>query len=179
MSAVELVSSLAAVVSAIGGAFAAIAAFRSADSASKAQFSADEAERRAVLRQVVLAGKDIELEAKRCADAAELAGRSHKNLAIFEGGLGGSRHGLVKNALAEKLKRAEAIEGEGRLFGTWPSTLESAPLSDIDRVLTKLLALLSEAKGMRDALERDRADAERQCDVYRTKAIGGGPGNEA
>lgn len=176
MSTPELVSALAAVVSAIAGGFAVVAAFRSADSARKAQLSADEAERRAVLRQVALTGKDIELEAKRCVDAAALAGRSHKDLAIFAGGLGGSRHQLVKDALAEKAKRAEAIEGEGKLFGTWPSTLESAPLSEIDRVLTKLLALLSEAKGMRDDLERDRADVERQCDAYRNKVIREGPG---
>ena len=175
MSKPELVSAVAAVVSAIGGAFAAVAAFRADDSARKAQSSADETERRAVLRQVVLTGKDIELEANRCVDAAALAGRSHKVLAIFAGGLGGSRHQLVKDALAEKTKRAEAIEGEGKLFGTWPSTLESAPLGEIDRVLTKLLALLSEARGMRDDLERGRADVERQCDAYRNKVIGGGP----
>lgn len=175
MSTPELVSAVAAVVSAIGGAFAAVAAFRAADSARQSQSSADEAERRAVLRQVVLTGKDIELEAKRCVDAIALASRSHKDLAIFAGGLGGSRNQLVKDTLAEKTKRVEAIEGEGKLFSTWPSTLESAPLSEIDRVLTKLLALLSEAKGMRDDLERGRADVERQCDAYRNKVIGGGP----
>jgi hypothetical protein len=175
MSTPELVSAIAAVVSAVGGGFATVAAFRSADSARKAQQSADEAERRAVLRQVVLTGKEIELESRRCVDTAERARRSYRDLAIFGGGLGGSRHQLAQDALTEKAKRAEAIESEGRLFGTWPSTLETAPFSEIDRVLTKLLALHSEAKAMRDDIERGRADVERQCDAYRNKVIGGGP----
>lgn len=68
------------------------------------------------------------------------------------------------------------IGSEGKLFATWPSNLETAPLGEIDRVLTKLLALLSEAKAMRDDLERERADVERQCDAYRNLVIGGGPG---
>lgn len=174
MSTPEFVSAVAAVVSAVGGAFAAVAAFRAANSARQSQSSADETERRAVLRQVVLTGKDIELEAKRCVDAAALASRSHKDLAIFAGGLGGSPHQLATDALAEKTKRAQEIEGEGKLFSTWPSTLESAPLGEIDRVLTKLLALLSEAKGMRDDLERGRAEVDRQCDAYRNKVFGGG-----
>ena len=176
MSTPELVSALAAVISAVFGGFAAVAAFRSADSARKAHLSADEAERRAVLRQLILTAKDIELEANRCVDVAELAGRSHRGLANFAGGLGGSRHPLAKDALTEKTKRAEVIGSEGKLFATWPSNLETAPLGEIDRVLTKLLALLSEAKAMRDDLERGRADVERQCDAYRNKVIGGGPG---
>lgn len=171
VSTAEIVSALAAVLSAIGGGFAAVAAFRSADSARKAQSSADETERRAVLRQVVLTGKDIELEAKRCIDAVTLTSRSYTDLASFTGTLGGSRYQLKKDALEEKGKRAEMIESEGKLFGTWPSNLERAPLGEIDRVLTKLLALLSEVKGMREDLERDRADVERQCDAYRNKAI--------
>ena len=44
VSTAEIVSALSAVVSAIGGGFAAVAAFRSADSARKAQSSADETE---------------------------------------------------------------------------------------------------------------------------------------
>ncbi len=71
-----------------------VAAFRSADSARKAQLSVDEAERRSVLRQVILTAKDIGLEANRCVYVAELAGRSHRGLANFAGGLGGSRHPL-------------------------------------------------------------------------------------
>ena len=175
MSTPELVSALAAVTSAVLGGFAAVAAFRSADSARKAHLAVDEAERRAVLRQLILTAKDIELEANRCVDVAELAGRSHRGLANFAGGLGGSRHQLAKDALTEKTKRAEVIGSEGKLFATWPSSLETAPLSEIDRVLTKLLGLLSEAKAMRDDLERGRTDVERQCDAYRNKVIGGGP----
>jgi hypothetical protein len=140
MSTSELVSAVAAVVSAIAGGLAVVAAFRSADSARKALLSADAAERRAVLREVVSIGKDVELEATRCVEAAELSGRSHRDLAIFVGGLGESRHQLVTNALADKTNRAKVILNEGRIFVIAPSTLERAPAHDIDRVLTKLRA---------------------------------------
>ena len=173
MSTPELVSIMAAVASAVGGAFAAVAAFRSAGSARDAQRAADEAERRALLRQVVLTAKDVALEARRTLNAAVLTLRSHKDLATFSGGLGGSRHQLAKDALADKSAGAAAIEKEGKVFDAWPSSLEKAPVAEIDRVLTKLLGLFSEARSAREDLEQERADIERQCDLYRKRVIEG------
>jgi|SRR6478672_9266214 len=175
MSTQEIVSAVAAAVSAIGGAFAAVAAFRSADFARKAQLSADESERRSVLRQVILAAKEVQLDAKRCVDATSLLARSYKDLAIFTDNLGGSRYQLMKDAIEEKTKRAEYIENEGSLFSAWPSTLESAPLEEVDRVLTKVLSLSSEARAMYSDLVRERDDVERQCDAYRKSVIEGNP----
>jgi len=169
MTTPEVVSAVAAVVSAIGGGFAAFAAFRSAGSARKAQLSADKAERRSVLRQVVMTAKEVELDAKRCVESASLAERSYDDLAIFTGSLGGSRHRLMEDALSEKTRRAESIKNEARVFSAWPSTLELAPLDEVDRVLTKLLALSSEARAMREDLVRERADVERQCEALRKK----------
>lgn len=171
MSTSELVSAVAAVVSAVGGAFAAVAAFRSADSARKAQRSADDAERRATLRQLILTAKDVELQAIRCAEVVTLTVRSYKDLATFTGNVGASRHQLIRDALVAKAKRAEEIRTEGKLFGERPTPLESAPPSELDRVLTKLLALLSETSASREDLERERAEIERQCDAYRKVVI--------
>lgn len=171
MSTPEVVSAIAAVVSAIGGGFAAVAAFRSADSAREAQRAADETERRFLLRQVALTAKEVVLEADRTSSAAAITLRSYDDLSVFSGAVGGSRHQLVKDALAEKSQRAKAIGKEGEIFDVWPSSLENAPAAEIDRVLTKLLGLLLEAKGMREDLERERADVERQCDAYRKRVI--------
>lgn len=171
MSTPEILSLAAAFASATCGVFAAIAAFRSADSARSAQTSADASERRSALRQLVLTANEVGLEAQRCISYAALVARSHQGLAIFTGGPGGSRHQLVKDALAEKSRRAATIEGEGMIFGAWPSTLGDAPLNEIDRVITKLLVLRMDVSAMRSDLENERADVERQCDLFRSKAI--------
>jgi len=169
----EIVSAIAAVVSAIGGAFAAVAAFRSADSARNAEQAADEAERRSALRQLVLTAKEVEVEGARGAVAAAAAVRSRRDLATFSGGLGGSREKLDVSALSVKAERAKEIEAEGKLFAVWPSSLATSPLEEIDRVATKLLALRVEARAMRQDLESERADFERQNDTYRQKVVQG------
>lgn len=173
MLSAEIISAIAAVVSAVGGGFAAVAAFRSADSARKAEQAADEAERRSALRQLVLTAKEVEVEGARCAVVSSAAIRSRRDLAIFSGSLGGSCEKLDAEAFAQKGERAKAIEEEGKLFGAWPSSLAASPLEEIDRVATKLLALRVEAVAMRQDLENQRADLERQNDTYRQKVIQG------
>jgi Flp pilus assembly protein CpaB len=179
MSATESVAAVAAVVSAVFGGLAVVAAFRSAASAQKAQASADDAERRAVLRQVVSTARDTELEAGRGIDAAALAARSRQDLAIFTGGLGGSRSRLSQETYAAKTKRAEEIASEAKLFSGEPIMLEKVPPSELDRVLTKLIALLSEARALREDLERERIDLEGQCATYRKAVLAKGWGSDA
>ena len=67
MDTPEVVSTVAAIVSAIGGAFAALAAFRSADSARVAQQAAVAAELRAALRQIGTTATEMLIEAERIA----------------------------------------------------------------------------------------------------------------
>ena len=176
MSATESVSAVAAVVSAIFGGLAVIAAFRSASYAQKAQASADDAERRAALRQVLSTARDAELEARRSIDAAALAARARNDLAILTGNLGGSRHRLSQEIFAAKTKRAEEIAGEVRLFSGEPSTLEKAPPIELDRVLTKVSAHFSEARALREDLEREQTDLEGQCATFRRAALKNGMG---
>ena len=169
----EIISVIAAVFSAVGGAFAARAAYLSADSARKAQQAVDEAERRSALRQVVVTAKEVEVEGGRCTAVAAAAIRSCRDLATFSGGLGGSRQKVYVEALEAKAARAAEIEGEGKLFGAWPSSLAASPIGEIDRVAVKLLARRTEAIAMRQDLEGQRADFEGQNSVYRQKVIQG------
>ena len=64
----EIISSVAAVVSAVGGTFAAVAAFRSAESARVAQQAGTAAKHRAALRQVNITAAEVLIEAERIAD---------------------------------------------------------------------------------------------------------------
>lgn len=176
MSASESASAVAAVVSAVFGVLAVVAAFRSASYAQKAHDAAEDAERRGALRQVISTAKEVELEAKRGIDAAALAGRSRNDLAIFAGGLGGSRNRLSQDTYTAKSKRAEEIATEARLFSGMPSTIEKAPPTELDRVLIKLTALLSEAQALREDLERERTELEAQCTTFRQAALQRGTG---
>jgi len=173
MSTAEVVSAVASVVSAVGGAFAAVAAFRSAASAQKAQLSADEAERRVLLREVAVTAKEAELEARRCTNAAALAARARQDLAIFTNNLGGDRHRLSQQAFAEKSERADAIGREAKTFSDSAHVLRDSPPSELDRVLANMLKLLTEAKGLREDLERERDGLERECEPFRAAAIQG------
>jgi hypothetical protein len=169
----EIISAIAAVVSAVGGAFAAWAAMRSAKSAQDTKDAATDSERRALLRQVILTAKDVDLEAERALGVAISVGRSRDSLAIFSGALGGSRHKLDKGALEARVARVNEIQSEGKLFSAWPSTLEKAPLDEIDRVVTKLLSRRAEAVGAREDLQREHDSLERQCDTFRQKVTQG------
>lgn len=175
MSATDTASAIAAVVSAVFGVLAVVAAFRSASYAQKAHDAAEDAERRGALRQVISTAKEVELEARRGIDAAALAGRSRNDLAIFAGGLGGSRNRLSQEGYAAKSKRAEEIASEAKLFAAEPSTLEKAPPLELDRVLIKLTALLSEARALREDLERERTELEAQCATFRQAVLQKGP----
>jgi hypothetical protein len=176
MSATESVSAVAAVVSAVFGILAVVAAFRSASYAQKAHDAAEDAERRNALRQVMSTAKEAELEARRGIDAAALAGRSRNDLAIFAGGLGGSRNRISQDAYAAKSKRAEEIASEARLFSGEPSTIDKAPPTELDRVLIKVTALLSEAHALRQDLERELTELESQCATFRQAALQKGAG---
>ena len=61
-------------------------------------------------------------------------------------------------------------------FSGEPSTLEKAPLLELDRVLTKVSALLSEVRAFREDLEREQTDLEGQCATFRKEALKNGMG---
>jgi hypothetical protein len=171
MSASESVSTLVALVSAVFAGLAVLAAFRSSSSAERARQSAEDSERRAALRQAISTARELELEAKRITDAAGLAARSRRDLAVFTGNVGGSREGLSRERYAARVKRAEEMADESKPFSGHPNVLAAAPLTDVDRVLTKLIAVLSEATALRDDLEKERAELEAQCTTFREVAL--------
>ena len=167
----NLVSLFAAVLSAVFGVVSGVAAYKSAIAAKRAQESSDEAERRGVLRNLVVTAREVEVESARSCEVAEKAGRSRNDLAVFTGNVGGPRSKSDQEGYSAKSTRASEIGREAKLFSTWPSVLEKAPLEEIDRVLAKLLALRSEVTAIRQSLESSHADLERQNDTFRNRGV--------
>lgn len=81
--------------SAIGGAFVAYAAFRSARSADESIKRAEELEHRGLFRDVMVSANSIVAETLRIDDLANRLKREYQTLATFSGNTGGSRSNSI------------------------------------------------------------------------------------
>lgn len=107
MATAEVVSAAAAVVSAIWGAFATWAAFRSADSARASQRAVEESERKTALREVAVTAAEIKVEEQRAAARGAEVALASRALEAFSGSYGNSSTQLMVSAVNEKLAAAK------------------------------------------------------------------------
>lgn len=169
---VEILSVVAALISAIGTMFAARAAHKSAESAKRTEEAAASSERRSSLSQIALAAVEVITEAKRITAKGEETKVAYKDLAVFAGSAGSSRLELFKKKIEEKVKLAAGKSDHARLFVNPFENLGSAPVEEIDRVQTTLLANHRELSAILGELNDECAFVQGQCAEYRQKAIG-------
>lgn len=169
----EIVSATSAVVSAIGGAFAAWAAFRSADSARVAQQAAKDTEHSASLRQIAVTASEVIIEAQRVDSRGGDLKRAYRTLFAFAGANSNSRLERYDVAIDEKIKIAANIKHHAKLFTSWPGSLEKAPSEEFDRVQILLSTNLNELGALREGIEREFSSVEGQSSTYRDKVIRG------
>lgn len=173
MSLPEIISAGAAVVSAIGGGFAALAAFRSAASARATQQSAAAAEHRAALRQIGQTATEVVIEGQRVAERANYLKSAYGSLFVFAGQSGGSRQARYDLAVDEKIKRASDLCDYAKVFTSISGKLDDAPPEETDRVQTNLSSALTEIRALREDLERELAGADGQSASYRDRVLKG------
>lgn len=149
--------------SALGGAFAAWAAWRSAGHAKAAQDSADLAERRAVLREISSAASSVLVEQSRIANRADELKLSYRNLFALSGASSSSNLTLLIARIDEKLKAVEALAADAKLFSNNAVALVKAPPEEHDRVITRMRESLIKMQGCREDLEREHNQVESQC----------------
>jgi hypothetical protein len=164
---VEVLSVSAALVSAIGGAFAAWAAFRSAASARLAQESADTSERRVSLRDLTSTARAVVIEAQRVAVRGGELKREHQSLAIMSGASISSSLDLSLAAVEAKLTEAKEQAKHAELFASSSSNLEHASSEEIDRVQLRLSDSLKKAQATLEDFDREHGIIERQCAARR------------
>lgn len=172
MGTPEIVSAAAAVVSAVGGAFAALAAFRSAESARVAQQAAAAVEHRAALRQIGTTATEVLIEVERIASRGNDLKIAYQTLFTFAGRSGGSRKNL-DSAVDEKLKHASELGDYAKLFTTAAEKLDGTPPEETDRIQVRLSNTLTEIRALREDLEHELSGVEGQSVTYRDKAIKG------
>lgn len=171
MGTSEVVSAAAAVVSAVGGVFAAMAAFRSADSAWVVQQAAATAEHRAALRQIGVTATEVLIEAERISSRGGDLKIAYRSLFVLAGQIGGSREALYDAKVNEKLNRASELSEYAKLFAGNTRKLDNAPPEETDRVHVHLSNAFTEIRALREDIEREIAGIEGQSATYRDKAI--------
>lgn len=169
-----LISSVAAVVSALGGAFAAVAAFKSAASANDAHEAAQISEKRAALRQLMVTASEVLVEARRAESRAAQLKLSYRTLFVFGGSSGGSRENLYISEIDKKLAELTNLSESAKPFVSDQDVLINGPLDEISSREMKIAQTLIQARAIREDLEREQASIEAQCMMYRDKVIRGG-----
>jgi len=168
-----VISAVAAVVSAIGGAFAAIAAFRSAGSARDAHEATQVSEKRSALRQLTVTGNEVLVEARRAESRAAELKLSYRTLFAFGGSSGGSREGLYLAEVDKKLAEIAKLSEAAKPFASGQENLMNGPVDEISSREIRMAQILTQARAIREDLEREHASVEGQCTTYRENVIQG------
>jgi hypothetical protein len=160
MGTPEVVSAVAAVVSAAGG-------------AKVTQQAATAAEHRAALRQIGITATEILIEVERFASRGSGLKIAYRTLSTYAGQAGGSRQSLYDKAVDEKLKYVAELSEHAKLFANNAGKLDNSPPEETDRVQVRLSSALTEIRALREDIERELAGVEGQSATYRDKVIKG------
>lgn len=171
MAAPEIISAIAAVVSAIGGAFATVAAFRSATAARDAARSADETCRRAMLRDVSAAADSILVAVLGVKSRGTELMSEYTSAEVFSGSAGNSSLRQMREAALGLVAQAESFVEDAKLFVNGARSLHTSPLDEVDRVLVRLSGKLKLAHTIHDELDRKHITISAQNAQHRQAAL--------
>jgi hypothetical protein len=167
----SIISVIASVVSAIGGAVACIAAFRSAGHAKRAFDESQKADKRFALRQLSLTAHQIIVEVDRIKWLAQGLTTAYKTLAVFSNATGNSRVPMLTNEAAQKVKVAEALEEKAKPFIEVKTALLNGPLEEISDREIAMTQHLTEAIALRGKIEIELADIQAKNATHQEIAI--------
>lgn len=151
---IEIANALAAVISAIGGGFAAVAAFRSAKSAHDAKTSADSMAHRAALRELSNAASLVVAECISIKSLASELSSECKTAEVFSGSVGHSSIQTILKSISDLVAHSEYVSKDAELFCGGASRLKDTSLDEIDRVIIRMNEHINSTRVMRDELMR-------------------------
>ncbi|WP_439587668.1 hypothetical protein [Hydrogenophaga sp.] len=160
---VDVVTAGAAFVSAIGGAIAAWAAFKSARSAQKSQESGDALAQKFALRDVALAAGEVRVESNRVLHRAQQLKLSYRDLFIMSGSAVHSSEQLCMAEIEKKVLRVSALAADAANFSDGADNLKRSTIDDIFRVETRLTSSIKEVRAIREDLDRENDQIDAQC----------------
>lgn len=150
----EIATAVAAVVSAAGGAFAAIAAFRSAATARDATRQAEESERRALLREVSSAAASIQAVALGVSSRGQELLLEYRSVEVFSGSADHSGLRQLRESTEKLIEKARPLADDAQLFSGGAKSLVDASVQEIEHVRTRLTESLSLVQVIREELDR-------------------------
>jgi hypothetical protein len=154
----EVASAIAAVVSAVGGAFAAVAAFRSAATARDATRQAEETERRALLREVSTAAASIQAAVLGVSSRGQELLLEYRSAEVFSGSADHSALRQLRESTENLIEKARSFVEDAQLFSGGAKSLSDAPIEELERVRTRLMETLGLVQVIREELDRKYLD---------------------
>lgn len=168
---IAVISTIAAVVSAVGGAFAAVAAFRASGFARDAHQAAQLSEKCAAFRQLTVTANEVLVEARRGQSRGSDLKAAYRTLAVFSGASGGSHETLYVSEVDRKLSDISNLAESASPFSSDQENLINGPVEEINSRETRMAQILTAIRAVREDLEREHASIEAQCATFREKAI--------
>lgn len=154
----EIASAVAAIISAAGGAFAAIAAFRSAATARDATRQAEETERRVLLREVSVAASSIQAVVLGASSRGQELLLEYRSADVFSGSAGNSGIKQMRESTQALVDKAKSFVEDAQLFSGGAKPLTAAPIHEVERVRTRLTEHLMLVQVIREELDRKYFD---------------------
>lgn len=164
------VTPVTAIASAIAAIFAALAAWRSADSARTAQEEGRASERRLLLRQFNVNAEEVRVEAGRINERAFRLKRAYGDLAIFLGASGGSREKVHREAIDAKVTEANGLAAQTAEAAAKPA--EDVSLDEISSREAQVAGHLTRVRALREEIEGKLTAAEAEIIQHRQRRIG-------
>lgn len=173
-STLSLISAVSGLVAAAGGLFAAVAAFRSAGTAKEAANRAQHTERRALLRDILMAAQSIIAETMRVDDLGNKLKSEYRSLAIFAGQLGGSKQKLHTDMVEQKQQGTFPLQQEALKIIEDQTSWETLSENELTSLLTKLGGYLIQIKRVKANFTQELNSVESENRTFRENAIKGG-----
>ena len=157
-----ILSAIAAVFSAFVAIISMIAAFWSAFSARRANDATAEAEKRFHIRTAISDAHAIEIECDRIKQLSTDIKLAYQSLAVFNGGSGGSREQMHKNASNEKYEHAKKLSQPASELTSHPRSLDHLDAQALDIKQVELSAALMELIALRERMIDELSEIRQQ-----------------
>jgi len=162
---------ITAVLSLMVAIVSAIASSRSASAALESAKQASQSERRAILRDVVIASQGTIGELGRIDYLANLLSTTYRDLAVHTKGVGGSREKLFLRRIDERKEQFGGVADEAGKYTTDPHALHDMSSEDLLRAISRLEAYRVRAQYMREEFETELASIEGEIRSFRERAL--------
>ena len=168
---ISYIAVFAALVSAIGGLFSAVAAFKSANSASQSIKKIQDSERLKLLRNLSTVANAVEAESFVISSICERISKAYEDLGVLTGQPGGSRQQILANAVEEKNRRILLFQDEARNIIEQLDSYKDITEEELNSHVLDIEGKLVQIERLKEQLERELYSVEDKNRIFREKTI--------